>query len=123
MTETQVLAVQDLQTHFFTKAGIARAVDGISFTIGKGELGRARRRKSGSGKTVTGFSILGLVDPPGRIVGGSIKVTGAELVGQSEEQLRPIRGNQDRHDLSGPDDDPQSGAAHRHADDRDDHGA
>jgi len=91
MTETPVLEVQDLQTHFFTKAGIAKAVDGISFTIGKGEL-VGLVGESGSGKTVTGFSILGLVDPPGRIAGGSIKIGGSELVGQSEEQLRPIRG-------------------------------
>ncbi|MEM8951091.1 MAG: ATP-binding cassette domain-containing protein, partial [Pseudomonadota bacterium] len=91
MTETPVLAVEDLQTHFFTKAGVAKAVDGISFTIGKGEL-VGLVGESGSGKTVTGFSILGLVDPPGRIVGGSIKIGGSELVGLSEEKLRPIRG-------------------------------
>jgi peptide/nickel transport system ATP-binding protein len=91
MTSAPVLEVADLQTHFFTKAGIAKAVDGISFTIGKGEL-VGLVGESGSGKTVTGFSILGLVDPPGRIVGGSIKISGSELVGQSEEQLRPIRG-------------------------------
>ena len=88
---TDVLEVRDLQTHFFTKAGIAKAVDGVSFTIGKGEL-VGLVGESGSGKTVTGFSILGLVDPPGRIVGGSIRIGGAELVGLNEEQLRPIRG-------------------------------
>ena len=91
MSEKPVLAVQDLQTHFFTKAGVAKAVDGVSFAIGKGEL-VGLVGESGSGKTVTGFSILGLVDPPGRIVGGSIKIGGSELVGQSEEQLRPMRG-------------------------------
>jgi len=91
MTKAPVLGVQDLQTHFLTKAGVAKAVDGISFTIGKGEL-VGLVGESGSGKTVTGFSILGLVDPPGRIVGGSIKVGGVELVGQSEEKMRPIRG-------------------------------
>ena len=91
MTGTPVLKVQDLQTHFFTKAGIAKAVDGVSFTIGKGEL-VGLVGESGSGKTVTGFSILGLVDPPGHITGGSIKIGDFELVGQSEEQLRPIRG-------------------------------
>ncbi|MEL6964413.1 MAG: ABC transporter ATP-binding protein [Pseudomonadota bacterium] len=91
MTMGPVLSVRDLQTYFFTKAGVAKAVDGISFEIGRGEL-VGLVGESGSGKTVTGFSILGLVDPPGRIVGGSIKIGSAELVGQSEEQLRPIRG-------------------------------
>ncbi len=91
MTATPVLEVRDLQTHFFTKAGVARAVDGVSFEIGQGEL-VGLVGESGSGKTVTGFSILGLVDPPGQIVGGSIKLRGDELVGMGEEQIRLLRG-------------------------------
>ena len=99
-----------------------KAVDGVSFSVGRGEvLGLVG--ESGSGKTVTGLSILGLVDPPGRIVEGSIRFQGEELVGRSEEALRAVRGRQRRDDLPGPDDDAQSGAAHRHPDDRGDHRA
>ena len=84
-----------LQTHFFTKAGVAKAVDGVSFTLDKGEVMGLVGRKSGSGKSVTGFSILGLVDPPGRVVGGSILFNGErEEVGQCEgERMRQLRGS------------------------------
>ena len=86
-----VLAVENLQTHFFTRAGVVRAVDGVSFSIAHGEvLGLVG--ESGSGKTVTGWSILGLIDPPGRIVEGSIKLAGEELVGATQERLRAHRG-------------------------------
>jgi len=86
-----VLAVTDLKVHFFTRAGVVKAVDGVSFTVERGEvLGLVG--ESGSGKTVTGFSILGLVDPPGRVVAGSIRLDGEELVGRSEAALRRYRG-------------------------------
>jgi peptide/nickel transport system ATP-binding protein len=86
-----VLAVKDLRTHFFTRDGVVKAVDGVSLTVREGEvLGLVG--ESGSGKSVTGFSILGLVDAPGRVVGGSIQFAGEELVGASEERLRRIRG-------------------------------
>jgi peptide/nickel transport system ATP-binding protein len=86
-----VLAVQDLRTHFFTRDGVVKAVDGVSFSVNAGEvLGLVG--ESGSGKSVTGFSILGLVDAPGRIVGGSIRFANEELVGASEETLRGLRG-------------------------------
>ena len=82
-----VLAVDNLRTHFFTRDGVAKAVDGVSLRIAQGEvLGLVG--ESGSGKTVTGFSLLGLVDPPGRIVEGSIRLDGEELVGAPEEKLR-----------------------------------
>ena len=86
------LAVRDLKTHFFTRAGVVRAVDGVSFEIGKGcILGLVG--ESGSGKSITGFSVLGLVDPPGRIVEGEILLKGENLVGQPDERLRAVRGN------------------------------
>ena len=91
MTAAPVLEVQGLKTHFFTKAGVARAVDGVSFTIGRGEL-VGLVGESGSGKTVTGFSVLGLVDPPGEIVDGSIKLAGEDLLSLEETELRDIRG-------------------------------
>ena len=87
-----VLEVTDLRTHFFTRAGVVPAVDGLSLTVDRGEvLGLVG--ESGSGKSVTGFSIMGLVDEPGRIVSGSIRLGGEELVGRSEADWRRIRGN------------------------------
>jgi peptide/nickel transport system ATP-binding protein len=88
-----VLSVTDLKTHFFTRAGVVKSVDGVSLHVNRGEvLGLVG--ESGSGKSVTGFSIMGLVDPPGRIVEGSIKLNGRELVGLPEHELRAIRGRE-----------------------------
>ncbi|MEM9224146.1 MAG: ABC transporter ATP-binding protein, partial [Pseudomonadota bacterium] len=90
---TPVLEVAGLKTHFFTRAGVVPAVDGVSLTVNRGEvLGLVG--ESGSGKSVTGFSIMGLVDAPGRIVEGSIKLNGRELVGLSENHWRKIRGKE-----------------------------
>ncbi len=86
-----LLSVRDLRTHFFTRAGVAKAVDGVSFDLAGGEI-LGLVGESGSGKSVTGFSLLGLVDPPGRIVGGSILFRGQELVGMAPDALRALRG-------------------------------
>ena len=92
MPET-TLDVRHLQTHFFTRDGVAKAVEDISFSLGSGEvLGLVG--ESGSGKTVTGFSILGLVDAPGKVVGGEILFKGRDLLKLSEEEMRKVRGNQ-----------------------------
>jgi peptide/nickel transport system ATP-binding protein len=89
---TPTLIVDNLQTHFLTHAGVMKAVDGVSFQLEAGKvLGLVG--ESGSGKSVTGFSILGLVDPPGRVVGGSIVFKGQELVGLSEAERRKLRGS------------------------------
>jgi peptide/nickel transport system ATP-binding protein len=90
-TAQPVLEVADLKTHFFTRDGVAKAVDGVTFHVSQGEI-LGIVGESGSGKSVTGFSILGLVDPPGRVVSGSVKLKGEELVGASEEHYRRIRG-------------------------------
>jgi peptide/nickel transport system ATP-binding protein len=88
-----VLVVRDLATHFATRDGLARAVEGVSFALGAGEvLGLVG--ESGSGKTVTGFSLLGLGDPPGRIGRGSVRLRGRELVGLPSRELRRVRGRE-----------------------------
>ena len=85
------LEVRDLKTHFFTKAGVVRAVDGISFEVHPGKvLGLVG--ESGSGKTVTGFSILGLVDEPGRVVEGEILYRGENIANAPETRLQQLRG-------------------------------
>ena len=86
------LEVRDLKTHFFTRAGVVKAVDGVSFSVGRGKV-MGLVGESGSGKSVTGFSIIGLVDPPGRIAGGSILFQGRDLAKLSEEEMRDLRGN------------------------------
>jgi len=89
-----LLVVDDLKTWFFTRDGILRAVDGLSYHLKRGEtLGVVG--ESGCGKSVGALSILGLVPmPPGRIVGGSIRFRGRELVGLDEPSMRAIRGNE-----------------------------
>ena len=89
-----LLEVADLRTYFFTDQGVARAVDGVSFSVSPAET-VALVGESGCGKTVTSLSILGLVpDPPGRVMeGSSIRFDGEELVGASPERLRRLRGN------------------------------
>ena len=86
------LSVCNLETHFFTRDGVAKAVDSVSFDVGKGEI-MGLVGESGSGKSVTGFSILGLVDPPGEVVGGQVLFNGDDLVGLDDEQMQGLRGN------------------------------
>ena len=88
-----VLEVRDLLTHFYTDAGLSRAVDGVSFEIGAGKT-LALVGESGCGKSVTALSIMRLIpDPPGKIVGGSIKLHGNELLALPEAEMRRVRGN------------------------------
>ena len=90
----RVLEVEDLQTYFYTRQGIVKAVDGVSFSLKRGET-LAIVGESGCGKSVTALSILRLVaDPPGRIVGGSVRLDGTDLVTLDEDAMRAIRGNQ-----------------------------
>jgi peptide/nickel transport system ATP-binding protein len=91
-SDVATLDVRNLKTHFFTKAGVARAVDGVSFAVGKGEV-VGLVGESGSGKSVTGFSIIGLVDPPGRVVSGEVLFKGQNLIGLDPEQMRKLRGD------------------------------
>ncbi|WP_439576499.1 ABC transporter ATP-binding protein [Elioraea sp.] len=91
MAEQPTIEVRNLRTHFFTKAGVVKAVDDVSFAVGKGRI-LGLVGESGSGKSVTGFSIMGLVDPPGRVAGGEILFQGRNLAALSEEEMRQIRG-------------------------------
>ena len=87
-----LLEVDGLRTHFFTKAGVVKAVDDVSFAVERGEvLGLVG--ESGSGKSMTGYSILGLVDPPGRVVAGRLNLGGRDLRALSDDDLRQLRGN------------------------------
>ncbi|PJF09325.1 ABC transporter ATP-binding protein [Pseudorhodobacter sp. MZDSW-24AT] len=90
-TQNALLAVRDLRTHFHTFAGTVKAVNGVSFEIGTGEI-MGLVGESGGGKSVVGFSILGLIDSPGKIEGGQILLDGEDLVTAGEPRLRQIRG-------------------------------
>jgi len=89
---TRLLEVLDLRTSFYTRRGVVKAVQGVSFSLDKGEtIGLVG--ESGCGKTITCLSILRLVPKPaGRIVGGQILFEGADLVQEREEEMRKIRG-------------------------------
>jgi len=88
----RLLEVRGLRTHFFTKAGVVKAVDDVSFGVDRGRvLGLVG--ESGSGKSMTGYSIMGLIDPPGRIVSGSITLAGTELTTLGDAAWRNLRGN------------------------------
>ena len=92
MTKEVILKIQDLQTHFFTRTGVVKAVDGINFELRQGEtLGIVG--ESGSGKSMTAWSILGMVPHPGKIVGGSIEYLGENLLEKSKGEMRDIRGS------------------------------
>ena len=88
---TPVLVVENLETQFASSAGLVRAVDGVSFSVDRGEI-LGLVGESGSGKSITGFSILGLIEPPGRVAGGRILFQGEDLVGLPTERLRRLRG-------------------------------
>ncbi len=89
---TKLLEVRDLIVEFSTPGGLARAVDRVSFSLNKGEtLGIVG--ESGCGKTVTAFSILRLIQPPGRISGGEVLFEGKDLLKLSENEMRKVRGS------------------------------
>jgi peptide/nickel transport system ATP-binding protein len=90
----RVLEVDGLKTYFYTRGGLVKAVDGVSFSLGRGEL-LAIVGESGCGKSVTALSLMKLVaDPPGRIVDGSMRLDGVDLVGLDAAAMRSIRGKE-----------------------------
>src|SRR5271167_2346023 len=89
-----ILEVVDLKTWFFTRDGVVRAVDGVSFHVAPGET-LAIVGESGCGKSVTALSVLRLIpSPPGRIVSGAIRFAGRDLLGLSGAEMRDVRGNE-----------------------------
>src|SRR5688572_32671295 len=89
---THLLEVRNLQTHFPTRAGLVRAVDGVSFHVDRGEL-LGLVGESGCGKSITALSVMRLISPPGRIVEGLISFEGEDLLKASDERMREIRGD------------------------------
>ena len=94
MTQPPILEVQDLKTYFFTRTGVVKAVDGVSFSLEAGEtLGIVG--ESGCGKSMTALSIMGLVpQPAGRIVGGQVLLEGENLLEKTAAEMQQIRGRQ-----------------------------
>ncbi len=86
-----LLEITGLRTHFFTRDGVVKAVDGVDLRVEKGQvLGLVG--ESGSGKSVTALSVLRLVGEPGRMVGGSVRFAGEELETKSRREMRALRG-------------------------------
>ena len=91
-SDLPVLELRELRTRFHTRDGVLPVVDGVSFSLQRGQvLGLVG--ESGSGKSVTGFSIMGLVDAPGRVEGGQVLFQGRDLAQMGDKELRQLRGN------------------------------
>ena len=88
----KLIEVTDLKVSFFTPAGEVKAVDGISYSLGYDEV-MGVVGESGSGKSVEAYSIIGLLQSPGRVTGGSITFEGEDLLAYTPEQMRQFRGN------------------------------
>jgi peptide/nickel transport system ATP-binding protein len=87
-----VLEVNALKTYFFTRSGAVKAVDGVSFSLARGET-LAIVGESGCGKSVTALSLMRLIpDPPGRIVGGSIRLDTIDVLALGDDEMRAMRG-------------------------------
>ncbi len=91
--DAAVLEIEGLKTHFFTHAGVVKAVDGVDLQVRAGEI-LGLVGESGSGKSITGFSVIGLIDPPGRIAEGRVCYLGEDLAKASEPRLRQLRGKE-----------------------------
>ena len=89
---TNLLEIKDLRTYFQTRAGLVRAVDGVSFYLERGEL-LGLVGESGCGKSITALSVMRLVAPPGKITGGEIFFDGRDLLKLSHAEMRAVRGN------------------------------
>ncbi len=88
----ELLALEGLRTHFFTQDGVVKAVDGVSFKISHGRT-MGVVGESGCGKSITALSVMRLIERPGRVVEGTIRFGGRDLLAVSDEEMRDIRGN------------------------------
>ena len=89
----KILDIRELETHFFSKRGVARAVDKVSYSLERGEI-LGVVGESGCGKSVTALSVLRLIKPPGgKIVGGEVLLDGVDLLKLPEREMQKIRGN------------------------------
>ena len=88
-----LLEIENLQTHFFTRRGVVKVLDGLNLSIKRGQI-IGLVGETGAGKSVTGFSIMRLVRKPGQIVGGEIRLNGRDLLSLSEEAIRDVRGTE-----------------------------
>jgi len=88
-----LLEVKGLKTYFYTEDGVVKAVDGVDFAIEKGET-LAVVGESGSGKSITSLSVMGLIQPPGKVTGGQILFKGKDLLKLTKDEMRTIRGNE-----------------------------
>ena len=99
-TNNTVLEVDNVQINYETRKGDVEAIQGVSFTVREGEtVGLVG--ESGCGKSTIAFGIVNFLGPNGKIVEGSIRFQGDELVGRSEEELKKLRGGQNLHGISG----------------------
>lgn len=88
-----LLEIHNLQTHFFTRRGIVKVLDGLSLSVQRGQI-IGLVGETGAGKSVTGFSIMNLVRPPGRIVGGEIILNDRDLLKLPDDEMRQVRGTE-----------------------------
>lgn len=88
-----LLAIRNLQTHFFMRDGVVKVLDGLNLSVDRGQI-VGLVGETGAGKTVTGFSIIRLVYKPGRVIGGEILLAGRDLLKLSEKEMRQVRGTE-----------------------------
>ncbi|MGA8226811.1 MAG: ATP-binding cassette domain-containing protein, partial [Xanthobacteraceae bacterium] len=93
MTAAPALEVENLSVEFRTRSGVVKALERVSFSIGKGET-LALVGESGSGKSVTAYAVMGILDPAGRVTAGKAMLGGLDLLAASPDELAKVRGRE-----------------------------